>query len=104
MNTSKTMSFTNLNNKVVSAYLYGDWGTTNFYSFSSSTRYAYVDRDLTVYNNLEVNNKLTITKNINFGDTAYIKLTGSGNQLWIGRTSDSYDFIIDFKNKKTFWA
>ena len=104
MNTSKTISFTNFNNKVLSAYLYGDWGTTNFYSFSLSTRYAQVDRDLTVYNNLEVNNKLTITRSINFGDTAYIKLTSAGNQMWIGRTYDDYDFIIDFANKKTFWA
>lgn len=104
MNTSRTMSFTNLNNKVLSAYLYGDWGTTNFYSFSLSTRYAYVDRDLTVHNNLEVNNKLTITKDINFGDTAYIKLTSAGNQMWIGRTYDDYDFIIDFNKKTTFWA
>ena len=104
INSPWTIDYTNFSNQTVKSYLYGDWGATNFYSFSLSTRYIFVDRDLTVYNDQEVGGDLTVRKKINLGYSAYIKLNPAGTQLWIGRTYDSYDFVIDFNEKKTFWA
>lgn len=103
INSSRSMGYLHLSNTVVDGYLHGDWGVTNLYTFGLSARYARIDRDLTVYNDLEVKSNVSISGSIDLGGGAYIKASGSGNQIWIGNRYGG-KFVIDGINQKTFWA
>lgn len=92
INSPWTIDYDNFSSKTVDSYLYGDWGATNFYSFSLTTKHIVVDKIVNIYEKLK------------FRDTAYIKLNGAGNQIHIGRDYESKCFVIDFDDKKTFWA
>lgn len=98
MNASRYMSYTNFSGKTLDSYLFGDWGATGFYTFGLVTKYLRADQQIETFGDIIAH------KTIKLGDSTYIKLTSNGNQMWIGRTYDSYDFVIDFNKKSTFWA
>ena len=98
MNASRYMNYTNFSGKTLDSYLFGDWGATGFYTFGLVTKYLRADQQIETFGDIIAH------KTIKLGDSTYIKLTSNGNQMWIGRTYDSYDFVIDFSKKATFWA
>src|SRR5699024_7388438 len=98
MNASQYMDYTNFSGKILESFLFGTWGATGFYTFGLVTKYVRVDQQIETFGDIIAH------KSIKLGDSVRIKLSPGGNQLWIGRTYDSYDFVIDFNEKKTFWA
>lgn len=98
INSPKSISYSNISSATVDSHLDGEWGATNLYAFSLSAKHIMVDQDI------NIENDLTVRKKINLGYSTYMKLSSNGTQLWIGRTYDSYDFVIDFDKQSTFWA